>query len=125
MLYSEKDMHTPTQHTGEERRIHVAICGESIAWAAIEAILRKDPAIDVTWCLESEDWHRLLNIDLDVILFDATAPGSAKITSLLKRRPGLTMIHLDFESDRIVARLAREDTVTTVEDLAQVIRSHV
>jgi hypothetical protein len=118
-------MQPSKEQTSIGSRIRVAVCGESVAWAAIEAVLRKEPGIDVMRCWEPEDWHRLLEMDIDVILFDATATASAEALSLLKRRPGLTMIRLDFDDRKIVAHLAREDTVTTVEDLARVIRSRV
>jgi hypothetical protein len=105
------------------RHIRVVVCGESVVWAAIEAVLRKEPNIDVMRCRETEDWRKLLEMDLDVILLDATAPAPTEPLSLLKQRPGLTLIRLDFDGHRIVAHLVREDTVTTVEDLARVIRS--
>jgi len=116
-------MQTSEEKTCTENRIRVAVCGESVAWAAIGAVLRQDPRIDVTHCREPEDWHTLLDMDLDVVLFDTTATASAEALSLLKQRSGLTMIRLDFESHRIVAHLARDDTVTTVEELARIIRS--
>jgi hypothetical protein len=108
-----------------DRQIRVVIYGESVVWAAIEAVLRKEPDIDVTRCQNAEDWRKLLEMDLDVILFDTTVSAPIEMLALLNQRPGLTMIGLDFDSRKIVAHLAREDTVTTVEDLARVIRSRV
>jgi hypothetical protein len=105
-----------------DRQIRVAVYGESVIWAAIEAVLRKEPDIDVTRCQKAEDWRKLLEMDLDVILFDTTVSVPIEMLALLNQRPELTMIGLDFDSHKIVAHLAREDTVTTVEDLARVIR---
>ena len=106
-----------------DKQIRVAICGESVVWAAIEAVLRKEPDIHVTRCRNPEDWPRLLEMHLDVILFDATAPTATAALPALKQQPGLTTIRLDFDDSKIIARLVRKDTVTTVEDLARVIRS--
>jgi hypothetical protein len=125
MRYSDSGMQLPTEHTHKDGKIRVAICGMSVIWAAIEAVLRKEPDIEVTRCREPEDWHALLNMPLDVILFDASASKSIAMLSALKQQPGLTMVRLDFDSSRIIARLARQDTVTTVKDLARVIRSPV
>jgi len=125
-MYDDNEMQPSKEQTSigsgsESDRIRVAVCGESVAWAAIEAVLRQDARIEVTNCREPEDWHRLLDMDLDVVLFDATV--SAEALSLLRQQPGLTMIQLDFDDRKIVARVAREDTVTTVEDLARMIHS--
>jgi hypothetical protein len=108
---------------GMDRQIRVVVYGESVVWAAIEAVLRKEPDIDVTRCQKAEDWRKLLEMDLDVILFDTAVSAPLEMLALLKQRPGLTMIGLDFDSHKIVAHLVHEDTVTTVEDLARVIRS--
>ena len=106
-----------------DRQIRVVVYGESVVWAAIEAVLRKEPNIDVIRCRETEDWRKLPEMDFDVILLDASTSAPTESLSLLKQRPGLTLIRLDFDGHRIVAHLVREDTVTTVEDLARVICS--
>lgn len=100
MWYSDDGMQPPREHNGKNRQICVAISGESVVWAAIEAVLRKEPDIDVTRCWEPEDWHRLLEVNLDVVLFDASAATCAAALSMLRQRPGLTMIQLDFDKGR-------------------------
>lgn len=99
--------------------LRVAVCGQSIAWAAVEAALSKSPNIELTRVTGPELGDNLPTLEVDVVIFEqATLPARVQTS-----RSDLTLIGLDFGENNLVAHLSRADTLTTLEDLTRVIRT--
>lgn len=56
-----------------ERPIQVVICGQSIVWAAVEAVLDKLPNVNIRRCAVSDLCPILVESSVDVIMFDSQA----------------------------------------------------
>jgi len=92
--------------------IQVAIYGQSIAWAAIEAALHKLPHISVIRCAESHAGLAPVEASVDVILFASDAADSGCTQAV----NGPALLKLDFDSARLIEPLDHQKTAA-VDDL--------
>ena len=110
----------------------VVLVGDSLLMAGVEASLRGRPGLDVMRMAAplSNAAQRLSELQPDVLIFDLTAPSSLFSNSrfpanILQEHPGISLIGLDPNSNKILVISGRERTVLAVDDLAQVIQALV
>ncbi len=97
-----------------EHPLRVAVCGQSIAWAAVEAALSKSPNIELTRVPDTELRDNLSALAVDVLLFEQKAWPAISPSNL---PDALTAIGLDFSDTKLVAHLSRANTLTRLDDL--------
>lgn len=103
--------------------IRVAVCGHSVAWAAVEVLLEQ--LGDVTLCSYSaaELWAILPSLPADVLLVDSAAVCVSSDVLRRKLPPSVTLIALDISSGDLVAYLSRTSILTSLADLDRVIHN--
>lgn len=102
----------------EKGRLQVAIWGQSVGLAGVEAILRQRPGIavqDLT-CLAD-----LAGLRADVLLFDCADAGAADALACLEQHPGLTLVALNMDGQKAMVYSGREHALVTADDLARVL----
>lgn len=82
------------------------------------SLIRIDPAI-------FDNWQRINFLDPDVIVFELDKPQSSFLLSLLKERPGIMLIGLDVDFNRVIVLNSRQQFTRTVRDLCQIVEAEV
>jgi hypothetical protein len=90
-----------------KQSIQVAICGQSIAWAAVEVILRKLPNINIIHCTISQ-LQTTLTESPDIILCDSNTICNTNFQSD-ESISGPPLLKLDFDSANLVEPLNCKD----------------
>lgn len=102
-----------------DQPLRVAVCGQSIAWAAVEAALSKSPNIELTRVPDPDLWDNQSAPAVDVLLFEQKAWPAISPANLPE---ALTAIGLDFSDTNLVAHFSRANTLTRLDDLIRMIR---
>jgi len=102
--------------------MRIAICGHSIALAAVESFLQQSSDFELRHYSEAELQANLLTLEADVMLLEQNAYTFEAKTILEKYRPSLPVISLDFTDSHIVSHLSRTDTLVSPDDLGQIIQ---
>jgi DNA-binding NarL/FixJ family response regulator len=96
----------------------------------MEASLRDQPGLDVVRIDASLPTvaQRLSALRPDVVIFDLAAPNSPFSnlhfpSSILQKHPGISLIGLDVNSNKVLVLSGQEHTVLAANDLAQVIQA--
>ncbi len=90
-----------------KQSIQVAICGQSIAWAAVEVMLRKLPNINIIRCTISQ-LQTTLAESPDIILCDSNTTCNTNLW-LDKSDATPPLLKLDFDSANLVESLNCKD----------------
>jgi DNA-binding NarL/FixJ family response regulator len=112
-----------------ERRT-VVLYGNSLLMAGLEVSLRDQPGLDVVRidATLSNAAQRLSALQPDVVIFDLAAPNSPFSnlhfpSSILHEHPGIALIGLDLNSNKVLVLSGQQHTVLAANDLAQVIQA--
>lgn len=113
----------------EEQHV-VMLLGNSLFVAGVEASLRGHPGLEVVR-IDTTFPNAVQRLDAlrpDVIIFDLTAPNSPFSnlyfpSSILQEHPGLSLIGLDLNSNKVLVLSGQQYTVLAASDLAQVIQT--
>ncbi len=132
-----------------EKRRTVILYGNSLLMAGLEASLREQPGLDVVQVDATlpNAAQRLSALHPDVVIFDLSAPPSTPSTtlrpgfqpfgyaqarlppsnlhlptSILQEHPGISLIGLDLNSNKVLVLSGQEHTVLAANDLAQIIQ---
>jgi DNA-binding NarL/FixJ family response regulator len=112
----------------EERRT-VVLYGNSLLMAGMEVSLRHQPGLDVVRIDAPlpNAVQRLSALQPDVVIFDLAAPNSPFSnlhfpSSILQERPGISLIGLDLNSNKVLVLSGQEHNILAAKDLAQVIQ---
>jgi len=105
----------------------VALYGNSLFIAGVEASLRDRPGLDVVRIDATlPDAGQQLNaLCPDVVILDLAVPHSEFAIPLLKKHPGLPMIGLDVTSNTVILLSSQRYTALTANDLTQVIQMQI
>lgn len=102
----------------------VVILGQSIAWAAVESVLRQSPKIDIIKITAPEQWSNLSTLGVDIVLFDE-GELSFYIEKLRRRLPhGLALMGLNFNNSNMTMHLSHKDDLKTVRELVQILQQN-
>ncbi len=107
------------QHMGNVPR--VIVYGNSVALAGIEASIKLDPECEViahAWPISQQELCRL---HPDVMIFELDAVQPEFLYTLSKELPGLLLISIDPESNRVLIWSGQQAEGWTIQDLEQVI----
>ena len=116
----------------KERRT-VVLYGNSLLMAGVEVSLRDQPGLDVVRIDATlpNVAQSLSALQPDVVIFDLTSPPSNLQlptsnlhfpSSILQEHPGISLIGLDLNSNKVLVLSGQEHTVLAANDLAQVIQ---
>ena len=106
-----------------EKRRRVAVCDKSLNMAGIIASLKEETTLEVL-CVDlvSPDARQSLDeYDLAAIVFDLNAPSLRLNVTLLRDRPDLLLIGVDFSRDEMLVLSSHPEQALSVADLVQVI----
>ena len=68
-------------------------------------------------------WQQIDVLDPDVIVFELEIPHSPFVLSLLKERPGILLLGLDLECNRVIVLNSRQHFTQTMHDLCQIVEA--
>ena len=71
----------------------------------------------------SDIWQQINDLNPDVIVFELEIPHSPIVLSLLKERPGILLLGLDLECNRVLVLNSRQHFTQTMHDLCQIIEA--
>jgi hypothetical protein len=100
----------------------VIVCGNSVALAGIETSLGMDDDCEVMGHAMPAAVDELRELNPDVVIFELDAVQHELIYTLSKELPGLLMIGIDLETNRVVLWTQQQAEGWTSQDLARVIR---
>jgi hypothetical protein len=107
-----------------EKRRRVVVYGNSLNMAGIVASLKADTTLDVL-CVNLDSLDARQNLDendLAAIVFDLSDPSlRLDVISLLRDRPGLLLIGVDFSRDQMLVLSSQPAQALSVADLVSVI----
>jgi hypothetical protein len=108
----------------EERQL-IILFGDSLLMDAVEAGLADRPEIDLvrvrSAILEFE--KRVKSISPDLIIFDFDTIHSQFVAPLLRARPHVPLVGLDFSSNQVVVLSGRAYTTRTAQELTDLIQT--
>jgi hypothetical protein len=108
----------------EHRRL-IILFGDSLLMDAVEASLADRPEIDLvrvrTAIIEFE--KRVNSLSPDLVIFDFDTIHSQFVIPLLRARPDVPLVGLDFNSNQVVVLSGRAYTTRTAQELAKLIQS--
>ncbi|GAB4436626.1 MAG: hypothetical protein Kow0031_18350 [Anaerolineae bacterium] len=102
--------------------LQVAICGQSIAWAAVESVLSKSPYISIIRITEPGQWANLATLGVDIVLFDESK-SSLWIERLKRHLPdGVSLLGINFDNSRLVLHLSHLDRLPAIKLLMRTVQ---
>jgi DNA-binding NarL/FixJ family response regulator len=108
----------------------VVLVGNSLLMAGVEASLQGRSEMDARRidATPPDVVQRLNALQPDVVIFDLTAPDSLFSdphfsTAILQKRPGISLIGLDPNSNKALVLSGEEHTLLAANDLARAIQS--
>ncbi len=99
----------------------VIVYGSNIALAGIKASLGKDPGIEVLGQAFTQDRQELCRLQPDAVLFELDAVPPEFPYALSKELPGLLLIGIDPETNRVLLWSGEQVSGLTSQDLAHII----
>ena len=106
-----------------QKRRWVAVCDNSLNMAGIVASLKADATLEVL-CIDLDSPNARQSLDeneITAIVFDLSGPSLHLDVSLLRDRPGLLLIGVDFSSDEMLVLSSQPVQALSVADLINVI----
>jgi DNA-binding NarL/FixJ family response regulator len=76
-------------------------------------------------CSAPNIWQQVDALAPDVVIFELEIPQSPFIFTLLKERPGILLIALDLECNRVIVLNSRQQFTRTMHDLCQIVEAEV
>jgi chemotaxis response regulator CheB len=107
----------------KERRVLV-LFGDSLLMDTVEASLEKNPALGVVriHTAVADLGERLKCLGPDVVIFDLDTPHLEFVLPFLRDKPGVPLLGLDVNCNKVIALSSHRYTALTAHDLAQVIQ---
>lgn len=65
------------------------------------------------------------NLDPEIIVFELDIPYLAQILNLLKEKPGILLLGLDLECNRVIVLNSRQHSTQTMHDLCQLVKTEM
>ena len=103
--------------------LEVGVYGRSVFLLGIEAVLKKQEGIRVCWLgntLEEVLWE-IVMLSPHIILFENRSASQTVITSIMQQFPAIKLIGLEAERDRATVISCQEQTITSGEQLLQIL----
>ena len=103
----------------------VVVLGDTLLTEGAAVSLANCPQISLI-CIDSnafDIWQQINALNPIVIVFDLEIPHSPLIFSLLKEKPGILLLGLDLECNRVVALNSRQHFTQTMHDLCQIVEA--
>jgi DNA-binding NarL/FixJ family response regulator len=110
-----------------ENRPLVVVLGDSLLMEGVTVSLADCSQLSL-FSVDSNDvdiWQRVNSLDPDVVVFELEIPHSPLILSLLKERPGILLVGLDLECNRVIVLNSRQHSTQTMHDLYQIVEAEV
>jgi hypothetical protein len=108
----------------EQRRL-IVLFGDSLLMDAVEASLADRPEIDLvrvrSAILEFE--KRVKSLSPDLVIFDFDTIHSQFVIPLLRARPDVPLVGLDFDANQVVVLSGQAYTTRTAQELARLIQT--
>ncbi len=105
-----------------EKRRRVLLYGKSVILGTVGASLRRCPQLEIVSLTPPLPTAReLAALEPEVIIFDIEAAHPEPAISLLEAHPGLLLIGIDPERDRMLVLPGESRRVLTIDDLIKVI----
>ena len=107
-------------------KTRVAVCGSSLSMAGLAASLQANPDVDIvripaiTAALAQDPGEQAPT----VIAFDLCEAAGDTAVALLRKRPGLLLIGVDPENDRVLVLSGQAEQALSVADLVRVIHQN-
>ena len=104
----------------------VILYGNSLAVPSVGASLRECDGMHVLPVSTGlpDAVSKLIELQPDVVIFDLAATQPNFAVALLRTRPGLLLVGVDLNSDKVLVLSSQTSHVLTTDDLLQVIESH-
>jgi hypothetical protein len=104
------------------RKIHrVIVCGNGVALAGIQSSLGLDPDCEVMGHAMPVELQELIRLRPDVVIYALDALQPELLYSLAKDLPGLLLISIDLETNRVQLWSGQQAEGMSSQDLVQVI----
>jgi hypothetical protein len=109
-----------------EKRIRVALYGDSLFLHGIARSLEGEPCLEVVRIQPGtpEALSPAAALDASLLVFDIHEASPELILTLFKKAPHLSLLALDPESDRLMVLSSQASGARTIEDLMEVIQRH-
>jgi len=104
-----------------EKRQRVIVFGNTLVLAGIAASIGKDPGCELVAHAQPNEQPDLSALHPDVVIFDMDAMQPDFQYSLAQELPGLLLIGIDPETNRVLLWSGEQVTGLTSQDLAQII----
>ena len=108
----------------DQRRL-IILFGDSLLMDAVEAGLADRPDIDLVRVRSAlvEFETRVKSLCPDLVIFDFDTVHSQFVIPLLRARPEIPLVGLDFNSNQVVVLSGRAHTARTAQELARLIQT--
>jgi hypothetical protein len=109
-----------------EKRIRVALYGDSLFLHGIARSLEGEPCLEVVRIQPGtpEALSPAAALDASLLVFDIHEASPELILTLFKKTPHLSLLALDPEGDRLMVLSGQASGARTIEDLMEVIQRH-
>ncbi len=109
-----------------EKYIRVALYGGSLFISGLERSLGAVPGLEVVHIQPDASDQSLARhaLGASLLVFDIHEASPELMLALFKETPGLALLALDPESDRLLVLSSQVSGARTIGDLLQVIRTH-
>lgn len=112
----------------EDQRL-VVLFGDSLLMDGVEASLNATQELGVMRIQSTDhDVHNirecLRSLQPDLVIFDWDTPQAQLIVSVLRDRPGITLLGLDVNSRKVIVVSSHQYTPLAASDLIQVIQTY-
>ncbi|MGC9467666.1 MAG: hypothetical protein ACP5HS_03680 [Anaerolineae bacterium] len=106
-----------------QTRQTIALVGDSLLMDIVEATLKTKPGLKVVRLSGSEDMDaRRRAAPPDLIIVDLQTVDQASILTYLLRYPGVQLLAVEANSDRVIALSSQHYTAECSDDLTQIIK---
>ena len=105
----------------------VVVLGDSLLMEGVAVSLANCPQMPLIRldCNASDIWQQIDALDPDVIVLELKIPHSPFILTLLKERPGILLLGLDQDCNRVIVLNSRIHFSRTMHDLCQIVEAEV
>jgi DNA-binding NarL/FixJ family response regulator len=103
----------------------VVVLGDSLLTEGVAVSLANCPQMSLIRIDSNafDIWQQINALNPNVIVFDLEIPHSPLIFSLLKEKPGILLLGLDLECNRVIALNSRQHFTQTMHDLCQIVEA--